>query len=292
MKQNTPEWYAARKSRITGSNVGAILGLNPYRTAEDVLRAMVRDYHNAESEFTGNAATAHGSFHEDGAVIDYQMVTGHNVQECGFIVHPEHEWLGASPDRFVGNDGLLEIKCPYSQREKLIPEFKSAKAQPHYFAQMQIEMACAQRSWCDFFQWSPSGADLARVFFDAEWFADALPKLRGFYDLYLSEVDNPDHLKPRSQPPLMIIEHEDARKIIDEISDLSELIERATARKKEVMDELVVMCGKSDALVCGHKLTLVEKEGAVSYAKVVKEHCANVDLEPYRGKPSSFWKLT
>lgn len=288
MDQRSPEWFAARKGRVTGSNVGAILGMNPFRDADDVMRSMVREYHGAEREFTGNAATEYGTYHEEGAIIDYRMETGNDVQSCGFFVHPHHDWLGASPDGLVGDDVVLEVKCPYGKREKPPTEFKTAKQQPHYLSQMQIEMACTQRSQVHFWQWCPSGGNLEVLRIDNQWLAEHIPLLRSFYDQYLLELDNPDHLKPRRKEvntPL-------ARKLLDEYRELGDVADNATARRKELLAQLVEIAGEHDALVHGHKLTRVQREGSVAYAKVVKEHCPGVDLEPFRGKASISWRLT
>ena len=59
-----------------------------------------------------------------------------------------------------------------------------------------------------------------------------------------------------------------------------------------MLDELIAIGGGGDALIWGRKLTKVQKEGSVSYAKAIKALCPDADLEPYRGKPSSFWKLS
>lgn len=58
------------------------------------------------------------------------------------------------------------------------------------------------------------------------------------------------------------------------------------------MDELIGMANGCNAEICGRKLTKVEKKGSVSYAKVVKDHCPKVDLSPYTGAPSTYWKLS
>ena len=79
MDQRSEEWFAARKGRLTASSIGAVMGLDPYRGPEDVLRAMVRDHHGAESEFTGNVATEYGKFHEEGALFEYTLETGIEV---------------------------------------------------------------------------------------------------------------------------------------------------------------------------------------------------------------------
>lgn len=284
MKQGTKEWFDARRKRVTGSISGAILGLNPYMTPDDVMRRMVRDAHGVEAEFVGNVATEHGSFHESGAIVEYEMETGNAVEPCGFFAY--EEWLGASPDGLIADDGTAEIKCPYGKRNG--GEFKTAGEQPHYYAQMQIEMLCAGRKWCDFFQWAPHATRLERVYFCQEWIDENLPRLRAFYDRFLIEIDNPDHLEDKRK----LVESAKASALLDEYDDLGDAIERASERKKEVLQELVKMSGERNATVCGRNLTKVQKQGSVAYAKVVAKHCKDVDLEPFRGKPSEFWKLS
>jgi exodeoxyribonuclease (lambda-induced) len=286
MKQGTAEWFAARKGRVTGSVAGAILGLNPYMTPHDVMRRMVRDYHGAESEFKGNIATEYGSFHEAGAAIEYTMETGNQVTECGFYVHPDYDWLGASPDGLINKSGIIEIKCPYGKRNG--GEFKTIEEQPHYYAQIQVELFCAEKDLCSFYQWSAHGTNLERIMRSDLWFDENLPTLKAFYDEYLIEIDNPDHLEPKRKETESI----PAMHLLEEYDDLSDAIEVATARKKQVLEDIVALAKGVDSTVCGRKLTQVERVGAVAYAKVVKDHLAKLDLEPYRGKSSSFWKLT
>lgn len=288
MEQRTPAWHLARRGRITGSNVGAILGLNPYRTEDDVLRAMVREYHGAEREWSGNAATEYGTFHEAGALVEFTMETGVHVDQAPFVVHPNNEWLGASPDGYVGQDALIEVKCPYSLRDKTNPAFKTAEEQPHYLAQMQVQMACTGRTRCYFWQWSQYGTSLEIVERDDAWLAESIPMLQAFHQRYLSELDNPEHLRPlRVQLNTAKADH-----LLRQYDELSEAIELASARKKEVMEQLVDLSGERDAEIFGRKLTRVERPGAISYAKALKDLAPGADLTKYAGKPSSFWKLT
>ena len=51
IEQRSLEWFEARKGKLTGSNIGAALGINPWKTPDDLIRQMVREYHGAESEF-------------------------------------------------------------------------------------------------------------------------------------------------------------------------------------------------------------------------------------------------
>lgn len=282
MEQRTPEWFSARKGRVTGSAVGAILNLNPHTTRDDVMRRMVRDYHNAPSEFTGNVATEYGTHHEAGALVEYEMETGNQVTQIGFSTY--EDWLGASPDGLVGDAGLIEIKCPYGLRNG--GTFKTALEQPHYWAQMQIQMFVTGSEWCDFFQWSPHGTKLERVLFDGDWIKDALVALKEFHDdyLFIREHDYQRHIDDL-RPEL------NASQLLAEYDDMTKQIEEAEARKKEILAKIVNMAGNKDSIVNGRKLTLVKKEGAISYSKAIKALLPDADLEPYRGKPTEYWML-
>lgn len=286
MQQNTPEWFYARRGRVTASMVGAILGVAPYMNRDDAMRRMVRDAHGAEPEFVGNTATAWGTQNEAGAKFDFILETGLSVVDCGFFT--KDDWAGASPDGLIGDDALIEIKCPFSLRDKEKPQFKTAEEQPHYYAQMQFQMWVTGRSLTHFWQWAPKGTKTEIVHADAEWLDENLPILKAFYEEYLKELDNKDHLQPRRK----VIETVNARKLLDEYDDLVIALEFAEARKKEIMAELEKLADGLDSLVWGRKFTKVEKAGSVSYAKVVKEKLPDLDLTPWTGKPSSYWKLS
>jgi len=288
MQQRTAEWHEARIGKVTGSQVGAILGLDPYRTPDDVLRAMVRAAHGAEPEFTGNVATEYGTFHEDGARAEYEIVTGRTVEQCAFYT-AEGQWLGASPDGLVQPNGLVEIKCPYSLRDKAEPLFKTAAEQMHYFAQMQIQMYCTDRNWTDFWQWAPHGHKLERVERNDDWLDATLPKLKAFYDHYLEALKKPDdHLAPKRQQ----IQTIEAAKLLAEYDELQESIDLAKERLDDIKARFAEMSNGQDAEILGRKWTKVKRAGSVSYAKVVKDHLPKINLEPYRGKPTEFWKLS
>lgn len=83
----------------------------------------------------------------------YVKETGNQVEETGFWQHPELDFVGASPDGLVGDDGLLEIKCPMLEthigyiEDYIVPE--------DYRPQMALQMACTGRKWCDFVSYYP-----------------------------------------------------------------------------------------------------------------------------------------
>mgnify|MGYP001083736117 CR=1 FL=1 len=284
MEQRSDEWFAARRGRLTGSMVGAALGLAPYQSKDDCLRALVRDMHGMPSEFEGNIATEYGTNHEDMARRAYEMETGNDVLPASFV--PFETWSGASPDGYVGDDGLLEIKCPFGKRKDDPPEFDKAEDQPHYYAQMQVQMHFTGRNWCDFFQWAAKGHALERVPYDPVWIAENMPKLQAFW-WKAKDADPADFEGPKRK----VIDTPDAAKLVAEYDELSDAIDNATQRKKDIIAQLVQAAGEKDALVAGRNLTLVRRKGSVSYAKALAKIAPDADLEPFRGKASESWQL-
>lgn len=286
IEQRSPEWFAQRVGRVTGSVAGAILGLSPYMTRDDVMRSMVRAAHGAPNEFTGNVATEWGTAMEPHAVAEFEMETGHSVSSMPFV--PCEDWLGASPDGAVSNGHGLEVKCPYYIRNDPDPVFKSLVAQPHYYAQVQIEMYVCGWGGLTFYQWTPHGNHTTAVNPDVAWLDDNLPRLRQFHAEFLDACKDPaEYLEPLRT----VIDTPDAAKMVAEYDQLSEAIELATKRKKDLLAEMVALAGERNAVFGGRNLTLTRKAGAVSYAKALKAIAPNADLEPYRGKAQEYWGL-
>ena len=285
-QQRTPEWLEKRKGRITGSNVGAILGRSPFMKRKDVMRNMVREYHGYPSEFTGNVATNYGTYNEPNALADYELKFDTKIELTGF--HTFEDWLGASPDGLIGNNGLIEIKCPYSLRDKNPPEFKSIDYQTHYWLQIQIQLFVTGREWCHFYQWSAHGEMHETVWFNPLAIDKFLPELKEFYDKYLVEREAPACLKYLEDKRQQVR----CEGQVDRYLMIAEQIKELEAEKKRLLDEIVKLADGKDSEINGHKLTKVTKAGSISYAKAVKELLPDVDLTEYTGEPSSYWRLS
>lgn len=283
MEQRSQEWFNARKHKITASAVGAILGVAPYQKSQDVMRRMVREYHGYESEFKGNSATEWGTFNEAGAIAEFEMETGLKVEPAPFVVGDTIDYLGASPDGYVSDESLIEVKCPYGLRDG--GEFKSITEQPHYHAQMQLQMFCTKKHKCYFFQWAPHNTMLEVVERDDDYIVEMLDALDTFYRIYLKEREFPYANK-------YLDEHSDELEaMMKQYIMLKDEKKAAEDLMKELLQGMVTLTDEAGGTIAGHKLYKTEKQGAISYAKAIKELLPDADLEPYRGQESVYWSV-
>jgi hypothetical protein len=118
----------------------------------------------------------------------YAFQTGESVEETGFVPHPEIEMSGASPDGLVGSLGLVEIKCPNSATH--IATLTGAGLDRKYLLQMQWQIACTEREWCDFASFDPRLPTEMQLHVERVKRDDALiEEIEGEVRKFLAEVD-------------------------------------------------------------------------------------------------------
>lgn len=100
-----------------------------------------------------NASMQWGTDKEPEARAAYEFFTGNPVAETGFTEHPSIAMSGASPDGLVDSNGLIEIKCPNTANH--IETLLGDPIDKKYHYQMQWQMACTGRQWCDFVSFDP-----------------------------------------------------------------------------------------------------------------------------------------
>lgn len=166
MDQRTDEWFAARLGKATASRMGDIMaktktGYGASRENYKFELALERITRRKAQGFT-SAAMQWGIDTEPMARAAYEVYSAHFVTEVGLIDHPVIRMSAASPDGLVGNDGLIEIKCPESKKhfETLV----SHKPSQDYIYQMQWQMACTGRNWCDFVSFDPRFPEHLQLF--------------------------------------------------------------------------------------------------------------------------------
>ena len=165
--QGTPEWLAARTGRVTASRMSAIMakGRNgaPSTTRAACMGELIAEYLTGKSGNTyTNADMQRGTDLEPEARAAYEIHTGRMVSEVGLVLHPKNDRFGASPDGVVGDDGLLEIKCPRTHVH--ISYMLAGKPPAEYLPQMAWQAACCERQWVDFASYDPTMPDRMRLF--------------------------------------------------------------------------------------------------------------------------------
>ena len=152
IEQRSDAWFAARIGKVTASRVADVLAKTKTgysATRDNYMAQLVCERLTGEKgESFTNAAMQHGTDTEPLARAAYESLKDVLVDEVGFVPHPSIIMAGASPDGLVGDDGLLEIKCPNTATH--IETLLSQTVPSKYNTQMQFQMACTDRSWCDF----------------------------------------------------------------------------------------------------------------------------------------------
>jgi len=152
IEQRTDAWFEARIGKVTASKVADVIAKTKsgYSATRDNYMAQLicERLTGQRGESFTNAAMQHGTDTEPLARAAYEALKDVLVDEVGFVPHPSIDMAGASPDGLVGDDGLLEIKCPNTATH--IETLMSKTVPGKYNTQMQFQMACTGRQWCDF----------------------------------------------------------------------------------------------------------------------------------------------
>lgn len=189
MKQGTEEWHSDRLGKATASRASDILAKGrsgPSAMRKNYLAELVAERLTGKrAEGFTSSAIDRGNELEAEARLAYEITEGANVVETGFVQHPTIPMTGASPDGLVGNFGLVEIKCPNTATH--IEILQGGTIPKAYRDQMQWQMECTGREWCDFVSYDPRlpepmQMDVQRVMRDDDYLNEIRPLIIQFLD--------------------------------------------------------------------------------------------------------------
>ena len=154
MEQRTDDWFAARLGKVTASRIADVCAKGKGATRDNYMAQLICEILSQKpTESFTTPAMQWGIDQEPHARAAYSAKTGNLVDEVGFIDHPEIEGAGASPDGVVEEDGLIEIKC--QSLANSLDFILVEKIPSRYRMQMQWQMACTAREYCDFVSYDP-----------------------------------------------------------------------------------------------------------------------------------------
>lgn len=165
-EQGSPEWHAYRCGRATASRIADIIartksGYSASR-ANYAAQLIAERLTGAVAESYTNDAMRWGAETEPQARAAYEIMTNASVVRIGLVQHPTIEMSCASPDGLVMGDGLIEIKCPNTATH--IDTLLTKTIPGKYVTQMQWQMACTGRAWCDYVSFDPRMPGEMRLF--------------------------------------------------------------------------------------------------------------------------------
>jgi putative phage-type endonuclease len=191
--QGSEEWHRQRIGKATASRISDIVAKTKsgYSTsrANYMAQLVVERMTNQVAESYTNSAMEWGTENEPFARGAYETKMNLLVTEVGAIDHPSIAMSAASPDGLIGDDGCLEIKCPNTATH--IDTLLGGEIAKKYYDQMQWQMACTGRSWCDFVSFDPRMPEGLQLFIKRIPRDDKyLAELEGEVIQFLAEVDD------------------------------------------------------------------------------------------------------
>lgn len=156
MQQRSKEWFEARCGKFTASNFYKLIAGK--KTAETyIFEKVVEEVYGLQEGFE-NDAMRWGTEFEPDAIEFYELLTGNKVEEIAFIEHSEN--VGGSPDGFIGENGAIEVKCPFNPinhiKHCLLNSAKDLeKLNKGYYWQCIGVLWLSGRQWIDFVSFDP-----------------------------------------------------------------------------------------------------------------------------------------
>lgn len=182
VEQGTPEWFAIRLGRVTGSAMSSVLAKGQGKTRASLMYKLIGEKITGEpTEGYGNQHMERGTMLEPDAREIYEQINGIECEIVGFITEDfSGNTVGFSPDALVGDDGIAEIKTklPHIQAELLI----SGRVPPEHTAQIQCGLWVTGRRWLDFISyWPGMPLFIKRVERDETYIATMAQEVAAFY---------------------------------------------------------------------------------------------------------------
>jgi len=192
--QRTDEWFRQRRGKLTASNMGQAIGLTPWGSPKALAKSFAADAEPVDidkpvvkkPQFGGPLVW--GTQQEPNGLLEYMACTGKVVEETGFWQHPHLDWIGGSPDGLVDEDGLVEVKCPYTK--KCYPEVP-----PYYYCQVNALMEITGRQWCDLCVWTPTEVKIWHIKANPHAWASLLPHYTAFWGAVCAQKQPPNDVK-------------------------------------------------------------------------------------------------
>ncbi|KAF4524632.1 hypothetical protein B566_EDAN014264 [Ephemera danica] len=242
LQRDSHEWVQLHSNLLTASSFFRIAQRRPHTSCANIVKNILY------SRFD-NDAMEYGRVNEDDVRYYLGNFIGKNIVECGLFIHPEHNFLAASPDGLIDDDTIVEIKCSYSAAELKMTPIEAIRVgkvglckinkegeiyinkKDKWYIQIQGQLNITGRKKCIFALYTPVEPHfyIAEIYKDSEyWENDLLPKLIEFY---INSM-RPELVDPRKSRNMEIREPDHVIAAQKKYAELSKArAARITARK-------------------------------------------------------------
>ena len=189
-------WFDERKKHLTASNFGDVCKLKKEEAKVNFVKKLLY------SKPLDLPAIKHGIQYETAAINAYKNERPvSKVTMCGLLIDEQYPFLACSPDGLVNIEGVLEVKCPFSTKNRspleaqFLDENGNLLKNHKYFFQIQGILHISKREWCDLVIWTYNGVHISSINRDDNfWNNHMVAKLENFYMEYLlPEIVEPLH---------------------------------------------------------------------------------------------------
>jgi len=278
LTQNTPEWEAFRQDKIGCSDLAAIMGISPWKTALELFEDKI-----LARKSIPNAAMKRGSSME-ASVRDSVNFHCSNHYKPVVVQHDIFFWLIASLDGYDpnANPEVLEIKCPGIEAHN---KARAGTIPDYYKPQVQGQMAVAGTH--NLLYVSSDGTTEAHIIVQRD--DKYIEKLLEAAEMFRDRLINFNPPEPTDRD---VIEINDpgAKELASRYSAILEQIKSLEVEATLIKEELIEMCDGKISKTGDLKLSKVLKRGGIDYGKI--EALKGINLEPYRKATTEYWKLS
>lgn len=182
-QQGSDEWYALRLGKVTASCFSKAIAKGQGKVRKTYMIQLIAERLTTEpQEGYSNNTMQRGQEIESAAREYYEMLNDCPVRQVGFV--ERDEYIGASPDGLIGEEGMIEIKCPFSSTH--IEYLLAERLPPVYRKQVQGQLWVCEREWCDFVSYDPRVRQkpyfCERVYRDEDYIKELHIKIQMFID--------------------------------------------------------------------------------------------------------------
>ncbi|KAL4709806.1 hypothetical protein ACJJTC_001260 [Scirpophaga incertulas] len=185
-------WHEKRQDRITASKFHTVCHLSAQRQKSFAEQMLL-------PKSFSSRATNHGIINEPIAIKLYMEEFGIEVKNCGLFLSYKYPFLGASPDGLVGEETIIEVKCPYASRNQLINECTvpylckingelSLKQTCIYYYQIQGQLFVTEKKFCNLIIYTFKDIKVIFINRNEEFINNMVQVLVNFYNNYYKEA--------------------------------------------------------------------------------------------------------